>query len=424
MRVTTSRLRVLRRRNFRQLYLGQSVSVIGDGLLPVALTFAVLDLTGSASDLGIVLAAQSLPLVALALVGGVWGDRLRRQWVMLVSDLVRAVVLAVLAALLIGGTAKLWHLIVLLALYGAAAAFSRPAAGGLLPQLVEREELQEANALVGISENFGWLVGPAVAGTLIAVLSPGGAVAIDAATFVVSAAFLATLRVPALVRTSPRARFTRELGDGWREVRSRRWLWVMLLRTCLVLFVVIAPFQVLGPLVLRQRPHAAANWGIVMAAFSAGMIVGGAVALRYRPRRPMVVVAVTGTGAVFSPMVLALGGNVALLCASEVYHGLAVGVLVAVWNTTLQTYVPVESLARVTAWDWTASMALWPAGLALAGPVTGLVGVTTACWLSGTLGIACSLWVLAVPAVRQLRPAAVAAGSLPPREPRLVRSID
>ena len=133
MSLSTSRLRVLRRRDFRLLYVGQSVSVVGDGLLPVALTFAVLDLTGSASDPGIVLAAQSLPLVALALVGGVWGDRLRREWVMLVSDLVRAVVLAVLAALLLSGTAKLWHMIVLLAVYGAAEAFFRPAAGGLLP---------------------------------------------------------------------------------------------------------------------------------------------------------------------------------------------------------------------------------------------------------------------------------------------------
>jgi MFS family permease len=401
----SARLVALRERNFRNLFLGQSVSVIGDGITPVAITFGVLDLTGSPTDLGLVLAAQTVPLAAFALVGGVWADRLRRERLMLVSDIVRACVQATVAALLLSGRAQVWELMVLLAVYGTAEAFFRPAWGGLLPQLVPMQRLQEANALMGISDNFGWLVGPAIAGTLIAVLGSGGAIAIDAGTFVVSAAFLATIVAPPLEHRREPAPFLTELRQGWHEVRSRRWLWVMLLRTCLVLFAAIAPFQILGPLFFREHGRGAAAWGFLMAIFSAGMIVGGAVAMRYRPRRPMVVVALTGTSGCLSPLVLAVGGYLPALVASETVHGVAVGILIAVWNTTVQSQVPKEAVARVTAWDWMASLALWPVGLALAGPLVAALGFTTAAWLSGTLGLAASLWVLGVKDVWRLRPA-------------------
>jgi MFS family permease len=413
MRGLTGRFAALRERNFRNLFLGQSVSVIGDGITPVAITFAVLDLTGSPTDLGLVLAAQSIPLVALALVGGVWADRLRRERVMLVSDIVRACVQGVVAALLLTGGAQIWQLMVLLAVYGVAEAFFRPAWGGLLPQLVPMQRLQEANALMGISDNFGWLVGPAIAGTLIAAVGPGGAIAIDAATFVVSAAFLSTIVAPPLEHRRARERFMAELRQGWIEVKSRRWLWVMLLRTCLVLFAAIAPFQILGPLMLREHGQGAAAWGFIMAVFSAGMIAGGAFAMRYRPGRPMVVVAITGASGCLSPLALALGGYVPALLVTESVHGLAVGVLVAVWNTTVQSQVPRDAVARVTAWDWMSSLALWPVGLAISGPLVAALGFTTAAWLSGTVGLACSLWVLGVKDVWRLRPAPGLSGVQP-----------
>ncbi len=177
--------------------------MFGDGITPVALTFAVLGLTGSATDLGIVLAAQSLPLAALALVGGVWADRLPRAAMMVASDLIRAAVQITAAVLLLTGTAHVWQLAVLAACHGAAEAFFRPAAGALIPQIVPASLLQRANALMGMSDNFGWMVGPAVAGTLVAVIGSGGAIAVDGVTFLVSASFLATLHVPAVVRSEP-----------------------------------------------------------------------------------------------------------------------------------------------------------------------------------------------------------------------------
>ena len=417
-RTSSGRLVLLRIPAFRSVFVAQSVSVFGDGITPVALTFAVLGLTGSATDLGIVLAAQSLPLATLALVGGVWADRLPRARLMVGSDLIRAAVQIIGAVLLLSGTAHVWQLAVLAAVHGAAEAFFRPAAGAIMPQIVPQAQLQGANALMGMSDNFGWMVGPAVAGTLVAVIGAGGAIAVDGATFLVSAAFLATLRVPAVAHSKVAAGFASELRAGWHEVKSRTWLWVMLLRASLVLCVVIAPFQVLGPLGLLAQGHTAAAWGWIQAVFSAGMLLGAAWALRYKPRRPMVVVAITGTTAVAAPLTLALGGGALALGIVYALRGVAIGLLVAVWNTTLQTKIEGEALGRVTAWDWMASLALWPAGLAVAGPLAQAFGVTTLCWVSAGLGLAASVWVLFVKDVWRLRPAAAlapaTAGPLPP----------
>jgi MFS family permease len=414
-RLVPSRLRQgagpLHQRDFRNVFLAQSVSVFGDGITPVALTFAVLDLTGSGTDLGLVLAAQSVPLVALALVGGVWADRLPRAALMMGSDLVRAAVQITAAVLLLTGAAQVWQLAVLAAVHGAAEAFFRPAAGAILPQLVPPTHLQQANALMGMSDNFGWMVGPAVAGVLVASIGPGGAIAIDGATFLVSAAFLAQLHVPAVAQAEAFLGFLSELRAVWREVKTRTWLWVMLLRVCLVLCIVIAPFQILGPLGLREEGYGAVAWGWLQAVFSAGMIGGMAIAMRYRSRRPMITVTLTGSTAAAAPLALAIFGNPWVLGGVYVLRGVAVGILVAVWNTTLQTQIAKESLGRVTAWDWMSSLALWPVGLAVAGPLAERFGVTTMCWVTGGLGLLAAYWVLLVRDVWRLRPAGVLAGA-------------
>jgi MFS family permease len=186
-------------------------------------------------------------------------------------------------------------------------------------------------------------------------------------------------------------------------VRSRTWLWVMLLRVCLVLCIVIAPFQVLGPLGLQEQGYTPAAWGWIMAAFSLGMMLGAAVALRYRPKRPMITVTFAGATALLSPLALALGFGPWALAAVQAGRGVAVGVLVTVWNTALQTEIEGEALGRVVAWDWMASLALWPVGLALAGPFAEWFGVTTTAWISVALGSVAAFWVLAVRDVWRMR---------------------
>jgi MFS family permease len=239
----------LHEREFGLLYAGQAVSLLGDALVPVALAFAVLDLTGSPADLGYVFAAQILPLVVFLLAGGVWADRLPRQLVMLGSDVVRGVAQAVVAFLLLTGRAELWELIALAAVYGTAEAFFRPAATGLVPLTVSAPRLQQANALLAMTMNGTNVLGPVIAGALVAVANPGVALAFDAGTFAVSAAFLLQLRPAAVERTEERQSFLHELAAGWGEFRSRTWLWAIVLAASILLFGVIAPFQVLGPVI-------------------------------------------------------------------------------------------------------------------------------------------------------------------------------
>ena len=411
-----ARLDVLRLRNFRNLYIGEAVSMLGDGLFPVALTFGVLDLHHSGSDVGLVLAAFALPMVLFTLVGGVWSDRLRREWVMIASDLIRFLTMAVIAALLLSGRAQVWSLALLGFVYGCGDAFFFPAYAALIQQLVPPERLQEANALRGIADGFGWFVGPSISGILVALVGAGGTLGLDASTFLVSAGFLLTLRVPALLRTRAPATFFAELRDGWREVRSRTWLWVMMLRAMLVLFVTIAPLQVLGPLAITARHESPALWGLMVGLFSLGMLGGGLIALYYRPRRPMVTVALCGTTASAPMIALALQLARVELLAVWLLRGIAIGVLSAVWDTTLQRHIASESMARVSSWDWMTSGGLWPLGLVLAGPIAQLMGISAALWLSAGLGIALSLWVLLVKDVWRLRglpPGAAAATSAP-----------
>ena len=202
----------LHEREFGLLYAGQAVSLLGDALVPVALAFAVLDLTGSPADLGYVFAAQILPLVVFLLAGGVWADRLPRQLVMLGSDVVRGLAQATVAFLLLTDRAELWQLIALAAVYGTAEAFFRPAATGLIPLTVSAPRLQQANALLAMTMNGTNVLGPVLAGALVAVANPGVALAFDAGTFAVSAAFLLQLRPAAVERTAERQSFLHELA--------------------------------------------------------------------------------------------------------------------------------------------------------------------------------------------------------------------
>jgi MFS family permease len=206
----------------RLLFAGRAVSSFGDRLVPVALTFAVLRLTGSLSDLGIVLAAQTVPLVLFVLIGGVWADRLPHERVMLASDLVRFAVQGANAALILGETARVWQLAVLQAVYGMAAGCFTPAANGLAPQLVAAEDLQQANATLGLGENATSILGPAIAGVLVVGVGAGWGLAVDAATFILSAAaFLSALRIartPQVAReraTSALRKAGERCGSSW-----------------------------------------------------------------------------------------------------------------------------------------------------------------------------------------------------------------
>jgi MFS family permease len=391
----------LEERNFRLLWIGQTTSGLGDTLVYVALAFAVLALTGSAIDLGLVLAANALPRVVLLLVGGVWADRLPRQLVMVGCDVVRAVLQAALAILFLTGNAELWHLGVAAALNGAASAFFIPAANGLIPQVVSGPRLQQANALMNLSQSVTWVLGPTLSGLIVATSGPGWVFAIDAVSFAVSTGSLLAMRLPGLVAPARRA-FLDDLTHGWREVRARSWF-----MAGLVVFALgnmaSASFQVLGPVVADRELGGASAWGLILTGGALGGLAGGAIALRFRPSRPLL--ASFGMGPLmFIPLLLLIPPAPVLALAAADFA--AVGAIIlgnTLWDTTVQENVPQESLSRVNSYDWMVSLIFQPIAFAVVGPLAVAVGEGETLILAWVLGTGANLAVLAVPSVRNVR---------------------
>jgi MFS family permease len=393
-------LGVLRRRDFRLLFLGQGVSVLGDRMVAVALAFAVLEVGGSASAVGLVLACGMLPLVGSVLIGGVVADRTSRRSVMIAADLVRVASQGATATLLIAGVAEVWTLALFAGLTGAATGFFNPASTGLLPEVVPPDELQPANALRATAVSTGEIVGPLTAGLLVAAAGAGWAIAADAATFAVSALCLWGLRVPSRVAQAG-ASFLADLRDGWHEFRSRRWVW-----TFVVYFAVVnmlwGAWSALGPVVADRELGGAAAWGAVLGSVGAGALCGSLLATRAKPRRPLVLVAFTEVFVAMPLAFLAAGAPTALLACGAFLSGAGIMLGMSVWESTLQRLIPAESLSRVSSYDWFGSMAFFPIGLAVWGPVAGLIGVSTALWLAFGLFLALIAAQLAVPDTRRV----------------------
>lgn len=395
-----TRLGVLGEREFRLYFAGQSISLLGDGMAPLALAFAVLDLTGSATDLGFVFAARMIPWVAALLVGGVFADRFSRRGVMVGADLLRFGSQGLTATLLLTHTASLWQIVVLQALTGTGNGLFAPALTGLTPVVVSGERLQDANAFRGMAMAAGEIAGPALSGVLVATVGPGWALAADAGTYAASALFLALLSVP---RSRPLATqpFVRDLVEGWDEFRSRVWLRTIVLAAGMINLAYV-PFFVFGPAIARSDLGGAGAWALVLAVFNAGSLAGGLVALRVRPRRPLVraFAAISASGlpiallAVHAPaLVIAAGG---LLAGG----GLTLGN--ALWETTLQEQVPAEALSRVTAYDWFGSLGFQAVGYALVGPLAVAIGASTTLWGAAATLVAVAFVVLSLPSVRSV----------------------
>ena len=399
-------------RAFRLLFAAQSISALGDRLVPVALAFAVLNLTGSATDLGVVLAAQTIPLVLFVLVGGVWADRLPRRLVMATSDLVRATSQGVCAALLLTGSARLWELAALQAVYGTARAFFDPAALSVVPQTVDADQLQRANSLIALTGNVAAVAGPGVAGVIVAAAEPGWGLAFDAVTFLASAACVRAMP-PVVVEVRKRATLLHELRHGWGAFRARRWLWVTV--ACFTLYIGFAwaPWQVLGPQVARLSLGGPGAWAAIAVALGAGSVAGGVIALRARPRHPFRLS--FAIFAVVTPTLFALVAGhapLAVILPVAVIDGSSGTMFNTFWFTAVQSDVPAAELARVMSWDYFGSVAILPLGQALSGPVAAALGSSTTLYFAAALAALLFGVGLAVPAVRNFSPPAVApAGS-------------
>ncbi|WUD73607.1 MFS transporter [Streptomyces sp. NBC_00510] len=390
----------LRLRGFRLLFAGRTLSLLGDGVVPAALVIAVTRATGDVSALALVLACAMVPKLLLLPLGGVVADRFDARRVALLTDLVRCAAQLFVGFELLGGDLSLAPIALAEAVGGTASAFAMPTQSPLVAGTVtDGAARQRANALMGVANSATRLCGPALAAALIWAAGPGLAFVLDAASFAVSAALLAVLRVE---RTPlPRASMLADLKEGWSEVRSRDWYWTSLVAHA-VWNGAAAVLTTLGPAVAIHRLGGEGVWFWVLEAGAVGLVLGSLLAARARPRRP-VLVANLGLATYALPLtLLALAAPAPLLVAAYGLALTALGYLNPVWETVVQQQVPPRALARVTSYDWLLSLAAMPVGYALAPLAANLWGSAVPLAVSAALVAAACLATAAVPAVRAI----------------------
>ncbi|MGD0981058.1 MAG: MFS transporter [Solirubrobacteraceae bacterium] len=415
MRTFREAARVLRHRDYRWLWAGQSTSAVGDSLVFVALALFITDRTGNPTDLGLVLAAGAAPLIAFLLLGGVWADRLPRHAVVVVTDLICAALEALFATLIFTGEIEIWQIVAIMALFGTAEAFFRPAVAGLVPQTVPESDIQQANALMGVSRNVATFAGPALATALILTAGAGWAFAIDAGTFLVSAVCLSRVRPrqrsAAVLPVEQRRRSVRsELREGYVEVRARSWIWVTLVAFAVVEFAAVAPLFVLGPLVAREQYGHTAVFGIRVAMIGIGTIAGSLIGIGWRPRHPMRMALLLIL--LWPPSLILYGAGVtlAVVLPAAVLGGAGLALFDTWWSTALAERVPPDRLSRVSSYDWLVSAGLLPAGYVAVGPLGHWLGAAPVLIGGAALGLLAALAALIPHETRMLERTAQSAG--------------
>jgi len=366
----------------------------------VALAFAVLDLTGSASDLGLVLAANEIPLILFLLVGGVIADRLPRHLVLVASNAVAGACQGLVAVLLFTGNATVWTLVAIEAVQGTATAFTFPAMQGVVPQVVPRGQLQEANALLGLTRNVLRIGGPAVGGLIVATAGSAWAIAADALSFVIAAAFFARLALPSTQRLKAPNMLT-ELREGWDEFTSRTWVWVIVVAFGVLNGVHVGALFVLGP-AIADETIGRAYWGVVLGAIGLGAVVGTVLLLRVKLRHPLRA-GMLGCLAL-PPLLLVLGmaPSTVVLVLLAVAVGVGSEVFSIGWETALQQHIPGDRLSRVASYDAVGSFVMSPVGMIAAGPLAAAFGVREVIVTGAVAYAAIALATLVVPSVRNL----------------------
>jgi MFS family permease len=392
------RLGALAERNFRLVFSSTTISALGDGVTTVALAFAVLHISGSATSLGLVIAARQAAAAAITVVAGVWADRLPRHLVLVVAASVQGTVQAIAGTLVLTGHAEVWMLAVLALTYGLADGFVIPTSQGLIPAVVSATRLQQANALLGLSRSVLGVLGPALGGVLVAAGSPGSALLVDAASFGVAALLLLRVSIRARADHVEPEPFFAELRAGWKEFRRQTWIW-----TTIVFFGIgncaSTSVFVLGPLTAQRHYSGGSTWALLVSSFAGGTIVGGVIALRIRPRRPLLASCVAAVPLAFQAFGLAFRPPVEVLVVIWIVAGIGLAIHLALWFTVFQQHVPEAARSRVSSYDALGSFVLLPLGSAIAGPVAALVGVPATLLGTFAIEIACFGAIIAQPSV-------------------------
>nr|WP_051817941.1 MFS transporter [Streptomyces sp. NRRL S-1813] len=389
-------------RNYLLLTGATVIANLGSSGALIATAFAVLAAGGSATDVGLVAAARTIPLVLFLLIGGAVADRLPRHRVMVAANALSCVSQGLFALLVLAGEPRLWQMALLAALGGTGQAFFAPASEGMVLASVTGEQAGRAFAVFRMGMNGANIGGTALGGALVAAVGPGWVLAIDSAAFALAGALRAFLDVSGVPARAPGGGVLHDLRDGWREVASRRWLWAVVVQFSIVNAVVAAAEAVYGPLVAEQHLGGPGPWGLALAAFGAGTVGGALLMTRFRPHRLLLTGALCVFPLALPSAALALPLPAGGLTAVMFGTGIAVEVFAVTWMTALHQEISEEKFSRVSSYDWLGSLAVVPLATALAGPVQDLVGRTAALWGCSALIALLTAAVLCVPEVRRL----------------------
>ena len=399
----------LRDRNFRLLFAGRAISYVGTYLAPIAVAFAILDRGGGATAVGLSFAAWTVAQVAMLAFGGVVGDRLPRRAVMISSDVASTCVRATMGVLLVTGHAHIWELIVLQAFGGAAVAFYNPAFYGLVREIVRPDLMQQANSYLAIARFAAFPLGAATGGTLVALVGPAPRSCSTAARTRPARCCSPGFGSSHLRFGAPG--FVQQLREGWGAFVEHQWIWVLTLWIALYFTITYAPFFVLGPVVSSHAMNGAGSWAAIVTGEGVGALLGGIAGLRLSPRRPLLVVSGLFILTAAQNLILAFHPSVVLLVPAAACAGFAFSLASVVWDSAVQRTIEPAKLARVAAYSWMGAMVFLPAGYALAGPVSSLIGVRGDLTLAAAWVVVSTLFILRLRCVREftLEPAVEAA---------------
>lgn len=394
---------VMRSPRFRWFFVSRTLTLFANTMLPLLLAFAVLDITSSATALGVVLASRSIPLVAFMLVGGVVSDRFSRSTVLVVGNLMSGVTQAAAAALLITGTAELWSLAALEAVNGVVVAFMFPAMTSVVPMVVERDQIQSANALFGFARNGSSILGPALGGLFYVTLGAGWGLAANAAMFFVATYCMSRLRLPVVARDAGSS-VRQDLREGWIAFTARTWVWTVVGSWAVLNMVQAGVVATLGPVIAKDTVGAGA-WGFVLSAEGLGFVLMTLVLMRVRLRFPLRA-GLLGMSVILLPMlVLGIAPAVIPLVVTFFIAGAAAEILAIGWQTALHEHVPNDVLSRVSSYELLGSFVAIPIGQLLVGPLSAMWGERELAVAGGVLCVLAAGLPLLSRSVRNLQSA-------------------
>ncbi|WP_018351503.1 MFS transporter [Longispora albida] len=395
----------LRLHKFRLLLSARVINTFGSAVAPIALAFAVLDLTGSATDLGLVVGTRMILNVIFLLYGGIIADRLPRHLILVGSSALSALTQGAIAALILTHSATIPLLVALAAVNGVSAALTGPASGAIVTQVLPAECRQQGNAILRFGHTSAMVVGAPLGGLAIAYTSPGWGVAADAMTFAISGALFAILKVAPAPAAADRGESTfAQLRTGWREFIARDWLWSVVLGFMVMNAAGSAALMVLGP-VLAKDTIGVKSWGLVLGAETAGMAVGALIAMRLRVRRLLLLGVVCTSSMALIPFALAFAPRLVVLVPVAFFAGVCIEQFGVAWETTMQEHVPEDMLARMYSYDMLGSFMAIPIGQMTAGPIADVAGISPTLAGLGAVMVVAALAMLIPRGVRTLRTA-------------------